>query len=434
MKMRFILSSCTLLLFALLAGGSFDGIIAMFWICLGVVVIMVIGTIIQSAVKSNNKKKRREMIKLEETTSEDFDDFDRSISFGNDRCMFYFDSKKRKVMIMKVSTEYIKKTVIDGFECSGKDFCRQNDPYFCIYDEKNRHLLCGNYENMDVVFENKDIAAEDKNCDITPHNSILPKLIGHPISNELSAINNTREYIYTLADECHGLIAIVRKGKVSSVFNYINKNRLLEKTGNKSYINSLNIGNYNFIMDDFFNVLVIVTPGSYELFNYSDIIEVSYEENGTQLYSKSAMRTVGGAIVGGVLMGEAGAVVGGLSGASKKTMEIRTIDVKILLRNTQRSTCILNFNDSRRVLKIKDNTDNILYEEYQKNANRAKDILSVIIDKARQKPVSPIEQEMLHSAQHPSIADELAKLAKLKSEGILTEEEFNKQKAKLLNS
>ena len=425
MKMRFILSSCTLLLFALLAGGSFDGIIAMFWICLDVVVIMVIGTIIQSAAKSNNKKKRREMIKLEETTSEDFDDFDRSISFGNDRCMFYFDSTKRKVMIMKVSTEYIKKTVIDGFECSGKDFCRQNDPYFCIYDEKNRHLLCGNYENMDVVFENKDIAAEDKNCDITPHNSIRTELHTHGIP---------RGSIYTLVDECHGLIAIVRKGKVSSVFNYINKNRLLEKTGNKSYISSLNIGNYNFIMDDFFNVLVIVTPGSYELFNYSDIIEVSYEENGTQLYSKSAMRTVGGAIVGGVLMGEAGAVVGGLSGASKKTMEIRTIDVKILLRNTQRSTCILNFNDSRRVLKIKDNTDNIHYEVYQKNANRAKDILSVIIDKARQKPVSPIEQEMLHSAQHPSIADELAKLAKLKSEGILTEEEFNKQKAKLLNS
>lgn len=136
MKMRFILSSCTLLLFALLAGGSFDGIIAMFWICLGVVVIMVIGTIIQSAAKSNNKKKRREMIKLEETTSEDFDDFDRSISFGNDRCMFYFDSTKRKVMIMKVSTEYIKKTVIDGFECSGKDFCRQNDPYFVYMTKK----------------------------------------------------------------------------------------------------------------------------------------------------------------------------------------------------------------------------------------------------------------------------------------------------------
>ena len=206
------------------------------------------------------------------------------------------------------------------------------------------------------------------------------------------------------------------------------------KTGNKSYVHNQGIGNYHFVMDDFFNVLVIVTPSSYELFNYSDIIEVSYEENGTKLYSKSAMRTVGGAIVGGALMGGAGAIVGGLSGTSKKNLEIKTIQIKILLRNTQRTSLVLNFNDSNRILKTKDAKDNTLYENYQKNANYAKDLLSVIIDKAKQSGNPTVQQdEQVPSSPKSGIADELAKLAQLKADGILTDEEFNTQKTKLLN-
>lgn len=427
MKQKFILSSFTLLLFALLAGSSFDDIIGMFWIFLGVIIVVAIAAIILNIVESKNKKKRLQMINQDESTG---GDFDRSVSFGNDRCMFYFDYAKRKVMIMKVMNEGIKKCIVDDFVFSDKNLCLQNDPYFCIYDEKNRYLLCGNYENTDVIFENKNIADEDKNNDIIPHNSIHAKLISHPAKNVHSVAD---EYIYTLVDECHGLIAIVRKGKISSIFNYVNRSYLQKKTGEKSYINDSGIGNYNFIMDDFFNVLVIITPASYELFNYSDIIEVSYEENGTQLYSKSAIRTVGGAIVGGALMGGAGAVVGGLSGASKGNMEIKTMDIKILLRSTRKSTCVLSFNDSKRILKTKNASDNSLYQIYHRNANRAKDLLSVIIDKAKQNPIASISQDTSHSVPQSSIADELAKLAKLKSDGVLTEEEFNAQKAKLLN-
>lgn len=432
-KLKFILSSFTLLLFALLAGGSFDDIVAMFWILIGVLVIVAVAAIIQNIVQSKNKEKRLQMIKQDESSS---DDFDRSISFGNDRCMFYFDSSKKKVMIMRVMTEGIKKSFVYDFDFCGKDLCRQNDPYFCIYDDVNRHILCGHYENMDVIFENKDLVSYDKNNDITPNNSIRSKLLGLQINNAQSSNGTLLDYVYTLVDECHGLIAIIRKGKVSSVFNYINRNYLLKKTGDKSYINDVVIGSYNFIMDDFFNVLVIITPSSYELFNYSDIIEVSYEENGTQLYSKSAMRTVGGAIVGGALMGGAGAVVGGLSGASKKNMEVNTMNIKILLRSTQRSACVLSFNDSKRILKTKDASDNSLYQNYQKNANKAKDLLSVIIDKAKQN-VSFVQQNQVQNStgsQHSSVADELAKLAKLKSDGILTEDEFKVQKDKLLNS
>lgn len=423
MKIKTLLSSCVLLLFAILAGGSFvgDDIKFFLWIIGGTVVLVIVGMIIQSIVQSNNKKKRLEMIKKDEAENKDFD---RSVNYGNDRCKFYFDASKKQVMIMRVMTEGINKQYVSDFEFGGKELCRQNDPYFCIYDSKNRKLLSGVYEGMTPTFSVKDIAAEDKHKDIAPKSDIAPKIVSISVP--------PKEPVYTLVDESHGLMAIIRKGKVSSLFNYINATSLPRKTGSKSFVNDKVIGNYHFIMDDFFNVLAIVTPSSYELFNYSDIIEVRYEENGTQLYSKSAMRTVGGAIVGSV-MGGAGAVVGGLSGASKKNMEIKTMQIKILLRNTQRTSCILDFNESKRVLKTKESADNTLYETYQQNANCAKDTLSVIIDRAKQ-TAAPVNQVVQAPVPKSGVADELAKLAKLKADGILTDEEFNVQKAKLLNS
>lgn len=48
---------------------------------------------------------------------------------------------------------------------------------------------------------------------------------------------------------------------------------------------------------------------------------------------------------------------------------------------------------------------------------------------------APAQQvEQVSSVSPSGVADELAKLAQLKDAGILTEEEFNAQKAKLLNS
>lgn len=165
-------------------------------------------------------------------------------------------------------------------------------------------------------------------------------------------------------------------------------------------------------------------------FNYSDIIEVSYIENGDTMFTKSTGRTIGGAIVGGVLMGGAGAVVGGLSGDTKKKKEVKNMDVKILLRSTEETSCVLHFMESSSPLNSKDASFNARYEEFLKNANTAKDLLSVIIDDAKQTATQAVTQPV--APQSSSVADELAKLAKLKVDGILTEEEFLAQKAKLL--
>ena len=419
MKIKFFLSFLALVLFALLAGGSFDGEVIGIYIVLLLVMLGIVAVVsmIFNTIQSNNKKKRNQMIREDEQKSTDFD---RSVFIGDDRCKLYFDASKKKVMIMRVMTEGIKKEYVDDFEYPGKNLATYTSPAFYIYDPTRRKLLSGTYDDFDIIYQVTSLAENDNNKDVAVNNTILPRF------RTLQTSHNPATAYAILIDECHGLMAISESGKVKDIFNYINASSLPKKTGKKSTINTKCVGNYLFIMDDFFKVLVLVGPGTREIINYSDIIEVSYEENGNQLYTKSAGRTIGGAIVGGVLMGGAGAVVGGLSGGSKQNKEIKNMDIKILLRNTSETTCILHFKDSDRALKA----DSDLYETYAKNANQAKDILSIIIDKSKQAS-APIAQPIT-TASTSSVADELAKLAKLKADGILTEEEFLTQKSKLL--
>ncbi|MBQ7462807.1 MAG: SHOCT domain-containing protein [Bacteroidaceae bacterium] len=81
-------------------------------------------------------------------------------------------------------------------------------------------------------------------------------------------------------------------------------------------------------------------------------------------------------------------------------------------------------------IKPTDILGGFFYKEELQNAQRIADYISVIIDEVDR-------QQSMNS--HPiqlgnnSVADELAKLADLRAKGILTEEEFSAQKAKLLS-
>lgn len=442
MKNKFYLSSLALVLFALLGGGSFSGedIGFFFTIILVVAGVIIVVAIIFNIVLSNNQKKRLQMIKEDEQNSTDFD---RSVFIGDDRCKLYFDASKKQVMIMRVMTEGIKKEYIDDFEFPGESLATYTgpvfnttytSPVFNVYDPTRRKLLTGTYNDLNIIHQVTSITEKDKNKNVAVNSSIQPTFKTLRTTQTSATSSVTNRLFNVLIDESHGLMAITESGMVKDVFNYINASSLPRKKGEKSTINTREIGNYLFLMDDFFKVLVLVGPDFHESFNYSDIIEVSYEENGSQLYTKSTGRTIGGAIVGNFLMGGAGAVVGGLSGASKLNKEIKNMDIKILLRSKSRTSCVLHFKDVDRVLKTKEEADRKLYETYVQNANQAKDVLSVIIDDAKQAS-APIAQPITQSVVAPassSVADELAKLAKLKADGILTEEEFRVQKSKLL--
>lgn len=425
MKSKIILSSLVLLFFSLLAGGSSKGDEeAVVTIIIVVVVGVIIIAIITSVVQSRNKKKRLQMIEKDE---QDSSDFNRSVSIGDDRCKLYFDTAKKRVMIMQITTDDITKKYIDNFEYPDKSLARYKDGIYYVYEPTSRRLLSGNYGSY-VITEIESLEGVNKS-DLSTKDPISPSF-KQLRTKYYSSMTTESRNIYVLLDEHHGLVAVAEQGKLRYAFNYINVERLPKKVGLESTITVKGAGNYLFAMDSFFKMLVIIGKNMHRSFNYSDIIEVSYIENGDTMFTKSTGRTIGGAIVGGVLMGGAGAVVGGLSGDTKKKKEVKNMDVKILLRSTEETSCVLHFMESSSPLNSKDASFNARYEEFLKNANTAKDLLSVIIDDAKRTATQAVTQPV--APQSSSVADELAKLAKLKVDGILTEEEFQAQKAKLL--
>ena len=82
------------------------------------------------------------------------------------------------------------------------------------------------------------------------------------------------------------------------------------------------------------------------------------------------------------------------------------------------------------MMKIKpSDSDYYKVERALKKANEVKDLTSIIIDEVDR--TEKVKSNNINWGG--SIADELAKLAELKAKGILTDEEFNAQKSKLLN-
>lgn len=168
----------------------------------------------------------------------------------------------------------------------------------------------------------------------------------------------------------------------------------------------------------------IEQPSEKRIVRFNDIISVEIIENGTTVFSKSTTRTIGGSVVGNVLMGGAGAVVGGLSGNTRKADKVDSISVKILVRDVENPTIMLPLHKGNDIDTSKDE-----YKNIKDFANEIKDVVSVIIDaEDKGNPNTKIEQ-----SASTNITDELIKIAKLKENGLLTDEEFSMMKSKLLN-
>ena len=178
---------------------------------------------------------------------------------------------------------------------------------------------------------------------------------------------------------------------------------------------------YAFITDDVNQYVFILTPSKSYFLLYSDLVSVSYEENGNDVYNKS----LGGAVVGGLLFGGVGAIVGGSTAKAKQNKEVSKMVIKILKKDTANPNIRLVIY-SGVILKTKNTADNMRYEELMKEVTGIKDIFSVILDIADNQKKFSKDEESVPSPV--SVADELTKLANLKAQGILSEEEFEKQK------
>lgn len=155
-------------------------------------------------------------------------------------------------------------------------------------------------------------------------------------------------------------------------------------------------------------------------FKYKDIVEVEIKVDGDTTVSRKSA-SIGGALAGGVIAGGIGAVVGGSSlGKTTSKKEVSSIDVHILLRD-----CPVDSFDVK-CLPYSCKTDDHQYKESIANVQKIFDALRLAMDKVKETPsIQPISPK--------SDVEELKELANLRSQGVITEEEFLAMKAKILN-
>lgn len=204
-------------------------------------------------------------------------------------------------------------------------------------------------------------------------------------------------------------------------------------------------GFYIFAIDEKNEKISLITEFTSKTISFSDIIGVELVEDGNTISKKSTTRSIGGAIIGGVLAGGAGSIIGGLSGSTTQKNTVSSLSVKILLRNIENPNLVITCFDAQKMtigrkksIKTEGETESYIYKICKKNADEIKDLTSIIIDKCDRK-AEPNNQiiEPKPSIVEPKstnlIADELMKLNELKEKGIITEDEFLVQKQKILS-
>ena len=203
---------------------------------------------------------------------------------------------------------------------------------------------------------------------------------------------------------------------------------------NKSFIKIVGQkSRYAFLLDTVGRKIYYITTQKNIEVPFDKIISVEIIEDNSVLFSKSA--SVGGAILGGVLAGEAGMIVGGLSGETKKEKNVSKVTVKIKIRDYSAPSLLIECFNSPELLGNKEiwSTHKVYLEEMH-NAQIIADYVGIIIDEIGEKGKEASQKVVQRSSsENPSVADELAKLASLKEQGILTDEEFSTQKEKILN-
>lgn len=179
---------------------------------------------------------------------------------------------------------------------------------------------------------------------------------------------------------------------------------------------------------DDINQKFCVIDAEIRVFSYKDIVGVELFEDEVQLTKTSRGSQIGGAILGGVLAGGVGAVIGGLSGKTTTSNElVKSISLRVILNDTNKPFFIGYFLNEIKEIEKSSNQ----YKEALMLANHWFSLISVLIKQADEKDATPNEVVKSGNDQR-NVADELLKLSELMKQGIITGDEFEKQKRKLL--
>jgi len=188
-------------------------------------------------------------------------------------------------------------------------------------------------------------------------------------------------------------------------------------------------GRAGFAIDEAAKLICVIRRQAEEMefrvLPYSDLVSSEICENGETVTKTSRTSQVGGVLVGGALLGGVGAVIGGLSGKTKSSQRITGMTLRVVVNDIKIPVYELTFMEAD--LKVK--KGGFLYSTVEKEIYHWHSIISVLI---KQADADAKALDKAGATAVGSVADELAKLAQLKKEGVITQKEYDKQKTKLL--
>ena len=157
------------------------------------------------------------------------------------------------------------------------------------------------------------------------------------------------------------------------------------------------------------------------IYNYKDILQSELDIDGVTILKQSTTGTVGRAVLGGLIGGGAGAVVGALTGSKKQKQKVKRIDLKLSINDSKNPFYKINF------LDIETKKDSIIYTSAHEKAERWQGIIATLIRQANELDNTD------EKSSSESATDELLKLKSLLDSGVLTKEEFDIQKKKIID-
>lgn len=171
-------------------------------------------------------------------------------------------------------------------------------------------------------------------------------------------------------------------------------------------------------LDDSTQTVQIITKAGFnsakEYIKYNQIVSFELLEDGDTI-TKGGL---GSAVIGGALFGAGGAIAGAVLGAKKTKAICNSLQLRISVRDYYKKVIVVNY------IELPTKCTSMTYKQMHEQAQKAVGELQVAAASTQRNPVQ--------QTASGSVADEIAKLNKLKEQGIITEEEFFAAKKKLL--
>ncbi|MEH7112416.1 SHOCT domain-containing protein [Neobacillus niacini] len=188
------------------------------------------------------------------------------------------------------------------------------------------------------------------------------------------------------------------------------------------------------VFDENKKMILFVNSDNIRGYNYRDILQSKVLEDGREILDTTRSGATTGAVIGAALGGGIGAVVGGIVGAQDSSSR-ESVTVKVVVNDTLEPSFEIELL-SRDIKGGEDYvyTQSETYKNAYKSAQYLHDKVSILIRQAEElnKMEKSEKSQDAPKVNGSSIADEIRKLAELKVEGLITEDEYENQKKRLM--